>query len=90
MHEIIAFEQQSFIKKACQGIGEAITKIESSAMTSLAVACKGCAGEFRLLPIKVHDLHLCCAEKEFKIGLTLGTKTCQNHDREFHERGGRE
>ena len=90
MQEIIALEQQGFVKKAGQGVRDASTKIEASAVTPLAVARKGCAGDLRLLLIETHDLHLGCAEKEFKIGVTLGTETGLNHDREFHERGGRE
>ena len=59
-------------------------------MSPLAVARKGCVGDFRLLLIETHDLHLGCAQKEIKIGLTLGTETGLNHDREFHKCGSRE
>ena len=55
MSEILAFKQQGGIAGSGQGIGEAITQVETGRVAPLAETMEGGAGDQGLVTVERHD-----------------------------------
>jgi hypothetical protein len=78
--EIVTFEQNRFARHLSQGIGEAVSKVQTRAMATFAILAPSYAGNLHLFEIRRNNLEFCIVEEQIKLPTRGFTTSSFQHD----------